>query len=130
MKMLIVEDEPVQRTILAQVFRGEGHHVRAFCSSGPAVEIVRSWQPEIVICDLELPGESGEEVAAAADALPYPAWIILLSVDRQRLESARSIADIVLRKPFHLVELVKLVEQIRSTESSRGPGSRGAQENA
>jgi CheY-like chemotaxis protein len=126
MKMLIVEDEPVQRTILAEVFRGEGHHVRAFSSGEHAIEIVRWWQPEIVICDLELLGLPGEQVAQAADALPCPAWIILLSVDPQRLKSARSLADIVLRKPFHLVELARLVETIRLADSSRGPCSRRA----
>jgi CheY-like chemotaxis protein len=117
--MMIVEDEPVQRTILAQTFRREGNDVRAFSSAESAVEIVHSWQPEIVICDLDLLAGPGEEVAEAADALAFPAWIVLLSVDAQRLERARSLADTVLRKPFPLGELTELVETMNLTDRAR-----------
>jgi DNA-binding response OmpR family regulator len=119
MRMVIVEDEPVQRAILTQAFLNTGNEVHAFSTAEGAVDFLRSWQPEIVICDLELIGRPGEDVAEAADALALPAWIILLSVDGKRLERAQPLADVLLRKPFALVELTSLVEGMRLSGSVR-----------
>jgi CheY-like chemotaxis protein len=61
-KMLIVDDEPTTRTLLCQVFRGLGHHVRAAEDGFSALEEIRLEVPDVLLSDLNMPGMSGFEV--------------------------------------------------------------------
>jgi CheY-like chemotaxis protein len=109
MKIMIVEDDPTVLGFLESWLLGCQHEVRAYVSTESAVEILRSWQPEVLLCDLSLPGGSGEELARAAGALPRPARILLMSGEQQRLEHARPLAHGLLLKPFTMDELMRLL---------------------
>jgi CheY-like chemotaxis protein len=108
MKILIVEDEAALRVILEEFFFDE-HDVRALGSGKRALELLRGWQPEVLVSDLGLPGLSGEALAQAAAALPRPARVVLISAEPERLEMARPLADVVLHKPFKLDELIRAI---------------------
>ena len=110
MKILIVEDEPRLRVILEDVFRS-GHEVRAFPSGRRALDVLRTWQPAVLISDLGLPEVTGEGLALAAAGLPRPARVVLISAEPERLEMARPLAHVVLTKPFDLRELIGAVER-------------------
>jgi CheY-like chemotaxis protein len=77
-KMLIVDDELTTRTLLCQVFRGLGHHVRAAEDGFSALEEIRSEVPDVLLSDLNMPGMSGFE---------------LLSVVRRRIPGIYVIAS-------------------------------------
>jgi CheY-like chemotaxis protein len=108
MKILIVEDEAALRVILEDIFFDE-HDVRALGSGKRAIELLRGWQPDVLISDLGLPGLPGEDLAAAAAALPRPPRVVLMSAQPDRLEMARALADVVLQKPFKLCELIRAI---------------------
>lgn len=72
MKMLIVEDEPEMLAFLERLFLGCAMDVRAVSSGSVAAEALESWEPDLLISDLELPGRSGEELAQAAALRPRP----------------------------------------------------------
>lgn len=108
MKILIVEDEEALRVILEECFFDQ-HDVRALGSGKRALELLRGWQPEVLVSDLGLPGVPGEELAQAAAALPRPARVVLISSEPERLETARPLADVVLHKPFKLDELIRAI---------------------
>ena len=108
MRILIVEDEAALRVILEDYFFDE-HDVRALGSGKRAMELLRGWQPDVLISDLGLPGLSGEDLAQAAAALPRPARVVLMSAERDRLEMARPLADVVLHKPFKIDELIRAI---------------------
>ena len=108
MKILIVEDEAALRVILEDIFFDE-HDVRALGSGKRAIELLRGWQPEVLISDLELPGVPGEDLAQAAALLPRRPRVILMSAEAERLELARPMADVVLHKPFNLRELIRAI---------------------
>ena len=122
MRILIVEDEPVQRTIVAEACRAFGHQVRAFGSHGSILETAVAWRPELLICALETFALSAERVAQAASTLPQRAWVVLTVAEAGRIERARGLADVVLLKPFSLEELMALVELMSAGEPSR-PGA-------
>ena len=109
MKILLVEDEPGLRVILEDLFLAD-HDVRTFASGRRALEVLRAWQPDVLISDLGLPEVPGEELAQAAVRLPQPARVILMSAERERLNAARELAEAVLHKPFELHQLVRAVE--------------------
>jgi DNA-binding response OmpR family regulator len=110
MKILIVEDEMALRVILEDALL-DAHEVRAVGSGARALHVLRSWQPDVLVTDLGLPGLPGEMLAQAAAALPRPARIVLMSAEPDRLESARVLADVVLHKPFRVQELRRAVER-------------------
>ena len=69
MKILIVEDEPALREIVADIFFSGDHDVRAVATGASGLAMLKSWKPEIVISDLAFPDIPGEEVARVAAAM-------------------------------------------------------------
>jgi CheY-like chemotaxis protein len=55
MKILIVEDEPALREVVADIFFAGDHDVRAVATGASGLAMLKSWMPQIVISDLTLP---------------------------------------------------------------------------
>ena len=62
MKVLLVEDEASLADVLARNLRARGHAVTIAGSAEEAVLGIRSWHPQAVILDINLPDDSGWEV--------------------------------------------------------------------
>ena len=62
MKVLLVEDEASLADVLARNLRVRGHEVTIAGSAEDAVASIRSWQPDAVVLDINLPDDSGWEV--------------------------------------------------------------------
>ncbi len=76
--LLIVDDEPVTRELLAQVFARRGHKVSSANDGFTALQQIRAEPPDIILSDLNMPGMSGFE---------------LLSVVRRRIPGIYVIAS-------------------------------------
>jgi CheY-like chemotaxis protein len=76
-KLLIVDDEPLVRTLLSQIFSQRGHEVKTAEDGFSALQMIRGWMPEVLVSDLNMPGMSGFE---------------LLSVVRRRLAAIYVVA--------------------------------------
>jgi CheY-like chemotaxis protein len=61
-KLLIVDDEPVTRTLLTQIFSNLGHHVKTAEDGFSALEQIREEVPDVLLSDLNMPGMSGFEL--------------------------------------------------------------------
>jgi two-component system sensor histidine kinase/response regulator len=104
MKILIVEDEPVIRMILQEMLELNGHQVTAAADGNEAIRIAAQG-PEIIFCDIGLPGKDGYEVLTAVRALPngHDISFILLSgyVDPRDQRRGMALgADDYIFKPF------------------------------
>ena len=62
MKVLLVEDEASLADVLARNLRVRGHDVSIAGTAEDAVASIRSWRPEAVVLDINLPDDSGWEV--------------------------------------------------------------------
>ena len=110
MKILIVEDEPTLREILEELLSTGDHEVKAMATGASGLEALERWPPDILVTDLGLPDADGEDVAQAATLLLPRPWIVLMSAEPGRLESARFLSDAVLHKPFQMDDLLSLIE--------------------
>lgn len=103
-KLLIVEDDQDISDILYKEFMGEGYEVyRAW--SGTEGRLALSYNPDIIIMDLMLPGMSGEELIKYVDEdIPVIAMSAKSSSDDKINMLESGCVDYVI-KPFDIKEL-------------------------
>lgn len=78
-RVVLVEDEAMSRTLLADVLEGAGFEVHACASAKEAMHAFRRFDPDALVTDIDLgQGSSGLDlVVALAKTAPYLAIVIL-----------------------------------------------------
>ncbi len=108
-KLLVVDDEPAPCEAIADYFRRIGHSVQVAGSGTEAIEIARSFAPEIVFLDVRLPGMSGIETLRELKRTHRDMEVIMVTgfADLETAVSAlRHGACDYLRKPFNDLDLL------------------------
>jgi CheY-like chemotaxis protein len=114
-RILVVEDNPDAAATLRDFLELSGHEVELASSGAAGVQAARQFHPEIVLCDLGLPGMDGYEVAAALRRDPDTASARLIAVtgygrDEDRRRSREAGFDLHLTKPVDPVQLRRLLQ--------------------
>jgi DNA-binding response OmpR family regulator len=116
-RVLIVEDEPDIRDLLAYHLEREGYQVSACRSGADALRRVRSSSPDLVLLDLMLPEMNGLEVCRrlrgdqTTSALP----IVMLTARDEEVDRILGLelgADDYIVKPFSPKEVVARVRAV------------------
>jgi CheY-like chemotaxis protein len=114
-RVLIIEDNADAADSLAMLFELAGHDARVARSGAEGVSTARDFRPEVVLCDLGLPGGlDGFGVARALRADPQmaPAFLVALTGYGQEEAQVRSLSagfDLHLVKPVDFAELQGLL---------------------
>ena len=114
-RVLVVEDQRDLASLLAHNLRHEGLDVRTVEDGREALPAVRSWQPDLVILDLMLPGMDGFEILRGirGDGRDLPVLILSARGEEQdKIRGFRLDADQYVTKPFSLVELLERVHAL------------------
>jgi len=119
--VLVVEDEPAQREVLAYNLEAEGFRVAMAGNGEEALLLVSEDRPDIIVLDWMLPNVSGIEVCrqlkTRAETRSVP--IIMLSARSEEVDRVRGLetgADDYVVKPYSIVELMARVRtQLRRT---------------
>ncbi|WP_227285914.1 phosphate regulon transcriptional regulator PhoB [Boseongicola sp. H5] len=117
--VLVVEDEPAQREVLAYNIRAEGFQVVTAEAGDEALVLVRETPPDVIILDWMLPHVSGIEVCRqlknGTDTSRIP--VIMLSARSEEVDKVRGLetgADDYVVKPYSVAELLaRLRTQLR-----------------
>jgi two-component system phosphate regulon response regulator PhoB len=125
--VLVVEDEPAQREVLAYNLEAEGFRVAAAESGDEALMLVAEERPDLILLDWMLPGVSGIEVCrrlkSRGETKAVP--VIMISARSEEVDRVRGLetgADDYVTKPYSVVELMARVRgQMRRTR----PASQG-----
>lgn len=117
--VLVVEDEPAQREVLAYNLGAEGFVVLMAATGGEAELIVAETQPDVILLDWMLPEVSGIELCrrfktrAETRAIP----VVMLSARGDEVDRVRGLetgADDYVVKPYSMAELMaRLRVQLR-----------------
>lgn len=123
-RILVVDDEEQIRRAVRRALLARGYDVEVAVDGEDALSTFGSFQPELVVLDLNLPGIDGVEVCRRLrswSAVP----ILVLSVREDEAEKVAALdlgADDYLTKPFGVPELVARVRALlRRSEPARAP---------
>jgi CheY-like chemotaxis protein len=113
--VLLVEDNRDAAAILRDLLEFAGHTVEVAHTGSSGVEAAQQFQPDVVLCDLGLPGMDGYQVAAALRQNPATANIRLIALsgygqDEDLWRSADAGFNLHLTKPVDFAELERLLE--------------------
>jgi len=112
--VLVVEDEPAQREVLAYNLEAEGFRVSKAASGDEAMLLVDEEHPDIIVLDWMMPNLSGIEVCRRLKSRPDTRSIpiIMLSARTEEVDKVRGLetgADDYVVKPYSVVELMARV---------------------
>ena len=110
-RVLLVEDEPAQRTVLAYNLEAEGFAVTQADNGEDAMVLVDEEEPDIIILDWMMPKVSGIEVCRRLKMRPETRGIpiIMLSARAEEVDRVRGLetgADDYVVKPYSVLELM------------------------
>ena len=112
--VLIVEDEPSQREVLAYNLKAEGFEVITADNGDEALLLVEEQEPDLILLDWMMPNLSGIEVCrrlkSRRETRSIP--ILMLSARSEDVDKVRGLetgADDYLVKPYSVVELIARV---------------------
>jgi len=113
-RILVVDDDPEMRRLLAEFLRGEGFRVDLAADGQEALRQLCEEIFDHVVLDKNLPGESGLEMLPLLRALApgTPVTLITAFGDSRTHEQAFSRgAYEVLLKPFNLDDLIEVLRK-------------------
>ena len=123
-RVLVVEDEPAQREVLAYNLENEGFTVTQADNGEDALLLVREEIPDVIVLDWMMPRLSGLEVCRRLkiDAQTREIPVIMLSARSEEVDKVRGLetgADDYVIKPYSVLELMARVRsQLRRTRPS------------
>lgn len=119
LKLLIVDDDPTTRALLAEALETRGASVRASASAGEARQTLVVWHPDLMISDVGMPRENGYELIRRVRDLPAdeggstPAIACTgYARDEDRARAMDAGFDAVVPKPIDLELLVRTIEDV------------------
>ena len=126
-RILVVEDEAAIADVVDAYLRQAGYKVERAANGRDALQMWRTFDPDLIVLDLMIPGPNGIEVAKTVRAESDVAIAMLTAkVDEaDRLEGLGVGADDYITKPFSPRELVLRVDAIlrRAQGGLRAPRS-------
>jgi CheY-like chemotaxis protein len=131
-RILVADDEPHVRHVLALKFRQAGYEVLLASDGREALEAAREHRPALLVCDLEMPELTGLELCRALAQDPTTAGIPAVLLTAKDFEISREQTQgtairLVTGKPFsprHL--LTQVGSLLRAAEQANPPTDPGA----
>ncbi|MUH72318.1 response regulator [Psychrosphaera haliotis] len=130
LKILVVDDQNINRTILTKSLELHNHSVITAANGVEAIEEFITHQPDIILLDVIMPVMDGFETAPKLKALSkdvYLPIIFLTALDDQKSlkECLKVGGDDFLSKPFDQVILAAKIEaHARTRELSKKPSNK------
>src|ERR1041384_8111130 len=119
-RILIVDDDPGQRSLLDSFLRSQGFETVLAPSGERALEILRTENFSLMISDVRMPGLSGLETLRRArqEHVVLPVLLVTAYADiREAIGAMRDGALNYLPKPIDLDELLVTVRQVTGSSS-------------
>jgi CheY-like chemotaxis protein len=127
MRVLVVEDQPLNRILLRDLLRHAGHSVVEAGTVDEALDQLRAQVPDLVLTDLQLPGRGGQSLLDEIKRRPDWAGLPVVAVtafamrgDRERILALGFHGYVT--KPIDTRRFVADIESIVRAHGSKAPG--------
>ena len=114
-QLLVVDDEPELRSLLAEYFGRHGLAVRVAPDAAGARAAVAEQLPELVVLDINMPGETGLSLARWLREAHPRVGIVMLTTEGEAIDRIVGLelgADDYVPKPFEVRELLARVRAV------------------
>ena len=121
--ILLVDDDPTLRSVLARRLGRDGFEVRPVSSGVEALRALERAWPALLVIDLMMPGMDGFELCRRVKYIADLPIIVLSAVDASeaKVRALEYYAEDYVTKPFDPDELSARIHRVlRRTESGRG----------
>ncbi len=113
-RVLVVEDDPWIRSLMADLLAGEGYEVVEAPDGKQGLELASEREPDVILLDLAMPEVSGldvlHELKSSNPTRDIPVIVVSAYAMLMMGSDARR-ADGVIQKPFDLADLLAQVQQ-------------------
>jgi PAS domain S-box-containing protein len=128
-RILVVEDNADAAELLCDLLRSKGHCVEAADSGTDAAQIAVRFHPDVVLCDLGLPGKDGYEVAAELRRTRETAQVHLIALSgygskEDKRRSRQAGFDLHVTKPVNAGALLALLGELERADRAEPPNTR------
>src|SRR5438477_3032477 len=126
-RRLVVDDAPEFRELVGSLLRKEGFAVETAADGARALDLARSFAPDVIVLDLGLPGIDGVEVCRRLRTFT-DAYVVMLTGREEEVDKLIGLsvgADDYITKPFSPRELVARIRAMLRRPRSGGPGDDG-----
>jgi|SRR6185503_4333372 CheY-like chemotaxis protein len=126
--ILVAEDDTGLRDIVVEILEASGYDVVPADDGRQAIEYLSSTDeaPAAVLLDLMMPICSGWDCLRAMradDRLAYIPVVVMSELEMSELERAPAGADLFLRKPFRVDELLETIDHFAHPHNPSGNGT-------
>jgi CheY-like chemotaxis protein len=122
-RVLLVDDAPTFRAVIARILASHGYAVREVGSVADALAAWREERPDWLLLDIDLPDRTGwdvlRELSDAGQSVPT-VIVSAVRVSAARLAEFRPLA--YLPKPFPIEALLRLLEHGAATDAAPEDG--------
>ncbi|KAA3647544.1 MAG: response regulator [Bacteroidetes bacterium] len=122
-KILVIEDDRIMRENTSELLELSGYEVASAENGKKGVELVKTFKPDLIVCDIMMPELDGFGVLYILSKNPKTANIpfIFLSAKTEKIDLRKGMnlgADDYITKPFDDMELLSAVEsRLRKLEN-------------
>jgi DNA-binding response OmpR family regulator len=114
-KVLVVDDDAATVALLEGILRGQGYLVQTASDGASGLEKAKALVPDILVTDMQMPGLSGNQLAAAIRGIDRlrRVYILVLTAHGEKPDKMKSMlsgADDFLVKPARPEELIGRLE--------------------
>ncbi len=131
-RILIIDDDAAVRSFIGLILRREGYEARLLESAANLEAVIGEFSPDLIVCDLMMPGRDGLSVCRSLKANPETRHIQVLLASAKSFESDKRAAISAgaagyIVKPVREAELIAAVNRALAAEVAvKVWGCRGA----
>lgn len=126
MKVLVIEDNPVNMKLLIEILSTEGYETLQARNADDGIELANREKPDLILMDIQLPGMNGLDAMRILKGNKGTAHIRIIALtafamkgDRERF--LQEGFDGYISKPFRYTDLMHLIRSLsRDRESTMG----------
>ncbi|WP_225913861.1 response regulator [Leptolyngbya ohadii] len=124
LRVLVVDDETDIREFITIVLEAQGMSVKAVASAAAAFEVLKADQPDVLVCDIRMPGGSGHDLIRqirqfeAKEGGHLPATAITAYQDEDKEKSLKAGFDAFLHKFAQPNEWVETIAKLAGRASA------------